>query len=107
MKWYEWLAVVSLIFFSNVFTAFLVKEYFFKVKTVDLLALGLYDMQNLSQRLASGEDPQKVQEEIKLKSKLLEQYLKSQRGLILIKQCVLSGSQEDITNEVVNYLKSH
>lgn len=105
MKWYEWLLVVVLIFFSNAITLFVAKEYFFKVKTVDLTRIGLFDLQELQRRISQGEDMQKIEGDIKQRAKLVELYLQKQKGLILIKQCVVSGDVEDITDEVVNYLK--
>lgn len=105
MRWYEWLLVVVLIFFSNVITLFVTKEYFLKIRTVDLTKLGLFDLHEIQSRIAKGENIQKIEGDIKQRAKLIELYLQKQRGIILIKQCVVSGDVEDMTNEIVNYLK--
>lgn len=107
MKWYEWVLVLSLMVFSNVLTFFLTKEFLLRIKTVDLMSLGLYSTADMYERLQRGEDPQKVQQDILQRTKRLEEYLSKQRGLVLIKQCVLHGDVEDITNEVANYLRSN
>lgn len=108
MKWYEWFLVVALVFLSNVFTLYIAKEYLFKVKVVDLLSIGLYTQKELYDRLAGGEDPQRLEREVVQKTRKLEEYFsKKRQGIVLIKQCVLSGDVEDITNEVANYLRGN
>lgn len=105
MKWYEWLLVLACIFLSNVGTLYFAKEYLFKPRVVDLLALGLYTQKDVYERILAGEDPRKLEQEVLQKTKLLEQYLReNRRGLVLIKQCVLAGEVEDITNEVVSFI---
>lgn len=100
MRWYEWVLVLTLIVSSNILTLYIAKEYLFKPKVVDLMRIGLFSQKELYERMLKGEDAKTIEAEVIRKSRELERVLRGYRGVVLIKQCVVAGHVEDITDEV-------
>lgn len=104
MKWYDWLLVIALIVFSNGATFYLARQYR-PVKTINLLELDFMNAKGIYETLQSGKSPEEVQKLVLEKQEKLKAILSKEKGIVLIKQCVVSGEDEDITQKVKGAIK--
>jgi len=106
MKWYEWLLVIALIVFSNWATFYLARQLYYRpVKTINLLELDFMNAKGIYEALQSGKSPEEVQKLVLEKQEKLKAILSKEKGIVLIKQCVVSGEDEDITQKVKGAIK--
>lgn len=106
MKWYEWLLVIALIVFSNGATFYLARQLYYRpVKTINLLELDFMNAKGIYEALQSGKSPEEVQKLVLQKQAILSAILSKEKGIVLIKQCVVSGEDEDITQKVKGAIK--
>lgn len=106
MKWRDWLIVLSLLFFSNSLTFFLTSKYLVpKIKAIDLLALKLVDAKDIYTQLSQNVPAEEIQKLIEQRHNKLMELLKQEDGLILIRQCIVKGEYEDITEKYRRALK--
>lgn len=106
MKLRDWLIVLSLLFFSNSLTFFLTSKYLVpKIKTIDLLSLKLMDARDIYNQLSQNTPPEEVEKKLEQRRRKLEELLKQEEGIILIKQCVVKGEYEDLTEKYRGILR--
>ncbi len=103
MRWYDYVLVFVLAVCSGATSYFLaVNEFEKRIKVVDVVGL----INEEKERLAEEDIP--VAEKEKRFGQFLnnlEAILSSERGLILIRQAVVGGGYEDITEEVRRKLR--
>jgi len=105
MKWYEWLLVIALIVFFNGATFYLARQLYYRpVKTINLLELDFMNAKGIYEAL-QGKSPEEVQKLVLEKQEKLKAILSKEKGIVLIKQCVVSGEDEDITQKVKGAIK--
>lgn len=106
MKWRDWVIVLSLLFFSNSLTFFLTSKFLVpKIKTIDLLALKLVDAKEIYNQLSQNVAPEQVEKMIEQRHDKLLALLRQEDGIVLIKQCVVKGEYEDLTEKYRGLLK--
>jgi len=99
MKLHHYLFILSLFILSFALNVFLVKNYLLKIKVVDLSQV--LEDEELARKVYSGElTPEDALKEQLKKAEKIRKVLSDERGIVLLKQCVLSGNYEDITDEV-------
>lgn len=96
MKWYEWMLVVILILLSNVATLIVIKHH---VKTVDLVELVDAKKVQAMESILKGQNPEEAGKSLDLYIKALQEVLKEEKGLVIVKQALLHGGN-DITREI-------
>jgi len=105
MKLYDYLFVFSLFVLSIAINLFVTKEFLTsEIKVVDVKKL--MDEKEIVKKIYSGEiSPQEAVEMQMEKAEKIRQILQNEKGLVLIKQCVLGGQYEDITELVAKKLR--
>jgi hypothetical protein len=98
MKWYHWFFIVALqLFINTLILVFIVKN----IKVVSFMEITTIGVDELAKAIQAGEDPQKLQQMQMEKLKQIQEKLSKQRGIVLLKECVVKGPFEDITHEVL------
>lgn len=99
MKVYHYLFILSLFLLSFAINAYITKNYLIKVKVVDLTKI--LEDKEIARKIYSGEiSPEEALRKQVQKMEDLRRILENESGIVLIKQCVLAGDYEDITDEV-------
>jgi protein associated with RNAse G/E len=98
MRWYHWFFIVALQLFINALTLFVIVQY---IKVVSFMEITTMGVDELAKAIQSGEDPQKLQQMQVEKIRRLEDSIKKQRGIVLLRECVPKGPFKDITHEVL------
>jgi len=98
VKWYHW----AFIFVMQVFVSVLVLFLFIsQIKVVSFMEVSAMGVEDIVKALQSGQSPEEIQKVQMEKIRSIEQKLKNERGIVLLKECVIKGPFKDITNEVV------
>lgn len=98
MKWYHWFFIVALqLFINTLILVFIAKN----IKVVSFMEITTIGVDELAKAIQAGEDPQKLQQMQMEKLKQIQEKLSKQRGIVLLKECVVKGPFEDITHEVL------
>ncbi len=98
MRWYHWVFIVALQLFINALVlAFIVKN----IKVVSFMEITAIGVDELARAIQAGEDPQKLQQMQLEKLRQVQERIKHQSGIVLLKECVVKGPFEDITHEVL------
>jgi hypothetical protein len=98
MRWYHWVFVVSLQLFINALVLVFIAK---NIKVVSFIEITSVGVDELARAIQSGEDPQKLQQMQMEKLKQIQERIGKQRGIVLLKECVVKGPFEDITHEVM------
>jgi len=98
MKWYHWFFIIALQLFINALTLFFIVQYIKVVSFMEITTMGVDEM---ARAIQSGKDPQKLQQMQMEKVRRLEDSIKKQRGIVLLRECVVKGPFKDITHEVL------
>ncbi len=98
MKWYHWVFIVALQLFINALVLFFVAK---NIKVVSFMEITAIGVDELAKAIQSGEDPQKLQQMQMEKLRQVQERIKHQSGIVLLKECVVKGPFEDITHEVL------
>lgn len=99
MKVYHYLFIFSLFLLSFALNVYITKNYLIKIKVVDLTKI--LEDKEIAEKIYSGEiSPEEALRRQIKKIEDLRKVLENESGIVLIKQCVLAGDYEDITDEV-------
>ena len=98
MRWYHWIFILcSQVFITLVVIALLLSQ----VKVVSFMEISVVGVDEMAKALSAGEDPQKLMLAHTQKLKKVEERIRQQKGIVLLKECVVKGPFEDITKEVL------
>jgi membrane protein insertase Oxa1/YidC/SpoIIIJ len=98
MRWYHWVFIVALQLFINILIlVFIVKN----IKVVSFMEITAMGVDEMAKAIQAGEDPQKLQQMQMEKLRQVQEKLSRQSGIVLLKECIVKGPFEDITNEVL------
>ncbi len=98
MKWYHWVFIVSLQLFINALVLLFIAKNIKVMSFMEITAIGVDEM---AKAIQAGEDPQKLQQMQMEKLRQVQERIKNQSGIVLLKECVVKGPFEDITYEVL------
>ena len=99
MKFHHYLFILSLFILSFALNIYVTKTYLLKIKVVDLTKV--LENEDLAKKVYSGQlTPEEALREQIRKMEKIRKILNNESGLVLLRQCVLAGNYEDITDEV-------